>query len=433
MDYIVFKPIKKRTKTFYNNDLIDDDLPYIQDGLLYIPKSILKERYFIPTKEECKRKEEEEEEKNNNEITDRSLKKKNNKSEESNDLKLFNNLFQREPVGLENIGGVCYMNAVLQCFFHCIPLTKYFLSLDENQKNNLRDLSQGYYELIKGLSSGNIRAAKEFKEAMMKIDESFIGNEGKDSKDVAILLLSELQNELSENKDSILNIDKNVNLYNKIDVYNNTMEAIKKSNNQTIITDIFNFYITFEQKCLNKCEKFSETLYQIDSDNIMVFQLEKIYNRKQSNRGNRDPIISLEDCLKYYSLPEDINCPICKQKSFKIRKVICTLPKILIFVLSRGHKVKFNCKIEYSNDIDMKNYYEPIENSNINNTKYKLFAATFAIDWDYKANAHTIALCRSYKQTQNHNQYYLFNDREAKRVKINEIKNTPYLLFYEQM
>ena len=29
------------------------------------------------------------------------------------------------------------MNAVLQCFFYCIPLTKYFLSLDEYQKKNL--------------------------------------------------------------------------------------------------------------------------------------------------------------------------------------------------------------------------------------------------------------------------------------------------------
>ena len=46
--------------------MIDDDLPYIKDNLLYIPKSILKEQYFIPTKEKCKRKEEEEE-KNNNE------------------------------------------------------------------------------------------------------------------------------------------------------------------------------------------------------------------------------------------------------------------------------------------------------------------------------------------------------------------------------
>lgn len=432
MDFIVFKPLKKKTRTYYNNDLIDDDLPYIKDNLLYIPKSILKEQYFIPTNEKCKRKEEEEE-KNNNEILDKSLEKTNNKREESYDLKLFNNLSKREPVGLVNIGGVCYMNAVLQCFFYCIPLTKYFLSLDEYQKKNLGLLSKGYYELIKGLSTGNTYAAKEFKEAMMKIDESFIGNEGKDSKDVAILLLSELQNELQENEDSILNIDKNVNFYNKIDVYKDKMESIKKSNNQTIITNIFNFFITFEQRCLNKCDKFRRTLYQIDSDNIMVFKLEKIYNSIPNKRGERCPIISLEDCLKNYSLPEKINCPICKQKTFQIRKVICSLPKILIFVLSRGHKVNFNCKIEYSNEIDMKNYYEPIENSNYNNTKYKLFAATFAIDWDYKGNGHTIALCRSYKKTQNYNEYYLFNDREAKRVNINEIKKTPYLLFYEQI
>jgi uncharacterized UBP type Zn finger protein len=119
MDFIVFKPLKKKARTYYNNDLIDDDLPYIKDNLLYIPKSILKEKYFITINEKCKRKEEEEE-KNNNEIIDKSLEKTNNKREESYDLKLFNNLSKREPVGLVNIGGVCYMNAVLQCFFYLV-------------------------------------------------------------------------------------------------------------------------------------------------------------------------------------------------------------------------------------------------------------------------------------------------------------------------
>ena len=37
------------------------------------------------------------------------------------------NLNKIKPTGLVNIGGICYLNAVLQCFFYCKPLTKYFL------------------------------------------------------------------------------------------------------------------------------------------------------------------------------------------------------------------------------------------------------------------------------------------------------------------
>ena len=54
------------------------------------------------------------------------------------------------------------------------------------------------------------------------MDEIFYGSEGNDSKDVAVLILSEMHNELKPNKnDEIIKLEnRKVNNYNIYDVYN---------------------------------------------------------------------------------------------------------------------------------------------------------------------------------------------------------------------
>ena len=43
---------------------------------------------------------------------------------------IFNSItpFDKKPKGLDNIGATCYMNATLQCFYHCAKLTKYIIN-----------------------------------------------------------------------------------------------------------------------------------------------------------------------------------------------------------------------------------------------------------------------------------------------------------------
>ena len=328
------------------------------------------------------------------------------------------------PCGLHNIGGVCYLNATLQCFFYCRPLTEFFLNLYD--KKNLGPISKGYFDFIKRLSSGDKDAAQNFKEAMIKMDNIFYGTDGNDSKDVAVLILSELQNELKQNKnDEIIKLDRKVNNFDLNDVYKERMELDRINGNSTIISKTFNFFMKYKQQCGGcgiKCEKFSKPYYTIETDNLLILDLETLFPHDNIE-------ISVEDILKSYTSPKKMECPYCKTKSLYIQNKFCVLPKILILVISRGFHNKFKCQIKFDETLDIYDYYESIDSDDYNNTEYSLIGATFAYDWSYKGTGHTVAFCKTY---QNDN-YYVFNDRSIRKTQINEIYGKlPYLLFYER-
>jgi ubiquitin C-terminal hydrolase len=321
------------------------------------------------------------------------------------------------------MGGVCYMNATLQCFFYCKPLTEYFLNLYD--KRNLGPISKGYFDFIKGLSSENKDAAQNFKKAMIKMDDIFFGTEGNDSKDVAILILSELHKELKKDKnDELINLDRKVNNYDLNDVYKEKKELDIINGNNTIITKTFNFCMKYKQQCGQgpKCIKFSNPYYTIETDNILILDLETLFVHDNIN-------ISVKDILKSYTSPKKLECPYCKTKSLYMQNKFCVLPKILILVLSRGYHNKFKCHIKFDETLDMNEYYESIDNEDDYSNVYSLIGATFAYDWSYEGTGHTVAFCKTY---QNGN-YYVFNDSTARKTQINEIYGKlPYLLFYER-
>ena len=374
------------------------DNPFIYNNLLYISTDMLNEKYLLNYQQNENEFKSNDDSKiinqyksNNNDEKSKNFYNDNNKNDK-NDLQYY--LSRKEPSGLINIGGVCYMNSVLQCFYYCEPLTKYFLNLDKETKERFGLISKGYYELVKGLYNGETKAAMKFKEAMMIVDDTFIGNEGKDSKDVAILILTELHSELKENDNSILYYDNNVNTYDKLSVYREKIKLDEINGNKTIISSTFHFLLLYEQRCnIAKCSKYSETLYTVETDNILIFELEKIYKsiNKGKIRNNTYPIISLEECLEYFISKEIIMCPRCKTKTLSTKKSFCKLPKIIIFVLSRGLNAKFTCKINFKDKIDMKRYYRPINESyNDLNTIYDLIGATFAYDWSYSGDRKSV-------------------------------------------
>lgn len=441
MSYIVLSDCHydQRKNSYYYEDAFINDI-FLKDNCLHIntkliKEDILKNYNFNPIKIESKKEQ-------NDKFSARTSKKKetfdNIDNKNINDINLYNSLVNRNPVGLRNWEGICYLNAALQCFYHCKPLTKYFLvDLDNKQKENLGPISKGYYKLVKGLGSGNILAANELKKAIRKIDSIFIGTEGKDSKDVVKLLLSELHEELLElleKEDSMVDIKKNVNEFNLNEVYN---YFLKNNKDETIIKKIFSFSIKNEKQCNENCQKYKKSFYNIEYDFSLMFNLRKVYEDTYDQTYQGIPEISLEDCLHHYKEQEIIECAYCKANTLQVKNSICFLPKIFIFILSRGYKNEFKCKINFREELDMNEFYEPInQNKRDPNTKYKLICATFAYDWIKKGTGHTVAFCRSFKQNKKDPKlpyYYLFNDSASILSDIKEIEDkVPYLLFYEK-
>ena len=132
------------------------------------------------------------------------LKKNNNFI--NNNVNVLQMNYKFYPVGLENVGATCYMNATLQCLSNCYELSYYLL--DSNRYNNeyskFKDnfpLTYAYANVVHNL----FPPAKDyksyfkpiyFKETVGNLNELFKEFAANDSKDLLIYILEKINEEL---------------------------------------------------------------------------------------------------------------------------------------------------------------------------------------------------------------------------------------------
>ena len=353
--------------------------------------------------------------------------------------KKYDFLEKIRPKGLRNLGGCCYMNATLQCFYHIKELTFYFLDNKRDIKRKNGVLSMGYLDLVEGLSKLNkdeYYAPQKFKNSLLEIDDSFRGSEGKDSGDLIELMLYNFQQELGGDSDfPDMSIDQRQSRLIYLDLY------YRNSKVRSIISDLFNFEANSTSKCLSCGVPF----YNISTEYSILFSLEGVYNcmKKINNQEDNENIISfhnyhqrrvsLEECLTHYTLDGALNenafCKYCnKNSSILTTRSFLTLPKILILIMSRGEREKFECDVDFEEELDLDDLYSGIKGIDRDvNTKYTLLAGTILLGsggW-----GHTIAFAKHFD-----GEYYIFNDSSARKSSFNEIKKSKiYLLFYKKI
>ena len=144
-----------------------------------------------------------------------------------------NNKNSYKPKGLVNLGLSCYMNSILQCFFHINKLRDFFISNKNKFDAEKQPISEGLSEIMYELKYGNRKSFKptKFKEIIAEKNPLFIENKAGDAKDLFFNLIDGLLDELSDINSKEPSNSEEIDLSkNKIDVYNETKKEVDEKN-----------------------------------------------------------------------------------------------------------------------------------------------------------------------------------------------------------
>ena len=191
----------------------------------------------------------------------------------------------KKPKGLSNIGATCYMNATLQCFYHVKKLTEYLIKKNyyiDNISIKQNSITYAYLNLINELYKKNGKEyiePYEFKDILSKNNPLFKGIAANDSKDLILYLEQALHDELKIKKNIGNNFNRNINIdqRNENAILSHFVNDFSKET--SIIKDLFHFITktkTFCQNCKN-------IIFNFQTNNFLIFPLEKIYNEIANN------------------------------------------------------------------------------------------------------------------------------------------------------
>ena len=323
--------------------------------------------------------------------------------------------------GFQNLGNTCYINTCLQNLIHNKKFINKFLSVFKEQSNST-PISNSFYYLLTQISENNTYDKNDsinpliFVDTFKKLHKNFEGFQEHDTQEFCRYLLQDLNNELNQvqypssyKKEMVKNKTKK----ESFDLY--VKDCLSKEN--SIITDLFIGYFSFEYKCECGFREYSFSQFldlpiQMDA-NVQGFDL---YQMLRNNFYK----------TSYVDMGE--TCSFCRRTSKKneIMK-IAKLPNILIISLQRINPktgMKNNANVKFYEGLDLKEIIDP-ETQRADYTKYDLFAIS-----NHIGSINTGHYYSNIKIGQN---WYCFEDSKVYKIGPQIEMNTQevYTLFYK--
>ena len=391
-------------------------------------------------------------------------------------------------IGLQNVGGASYMNAILQCFSQIQELVMNFQNNQQvnntivKYKNmNKYCLTESFKILIDNLWPGgqyNINHLKnnnnfyyspyDFKNKISAMNPIFNMTQTNEPKDLINFIITTLHEELNMGQ-------KQNNMHMNLQAYQTNEQMMLNyfinifyNENKSIISDIFYGVTHTYTKCSN-CPFYKHSfgsyfflifpleeirkykIEEINSKNLllnqnmmnmnmslnptMVFQMKEDYqnnlNKMQLLQNN---LLDIVDCFDYnqkianFMGQNAIYCDICKmQLPTTCQTKLYNVPEVLIIILNRGIGIQYNIKLEFYLQINLSKFIE----NQASGYMYDLIGVVTYMG-DGGVNGHFNASCRS----PINNIWYQYNDDLVFPITDfnKQVLNfaSPYILFYKK-